>query len=146
MIDTPDNHLKSPKESESLVWLSSKTKAKTCQLCGKPVQYKVPTEKYIYFECRQGHGWREYYQDQGGSRPQPAKVIRQLGDLFTEEQKKIYSCITAILAEDKIMQWQIDILEKINYLCKQCHASKQDIYQVLKLITLYHKALGDGEK
>gem|GEM_PF-711025 len=144
-MNTPFNRLKSPEESKSLISLSDKTKERTCQLCGKPVQYKVPAENYLYFECRQGHGWREYYQDQGGTRPRPAKVIKCLEDLLTAEQKKIYSCITAILTDGKIMQWQIDILEKINYFCEKCHASKQEIYQVFKLITLYHKAMAEKE-
>jgi hypothetical protein len=125
-----------------LVLSRDKKKSATCIKCGEAGLYLIPTEHDLYIECKSGHAWREKYLEQGGTIPRPAAVVSCIEDLFTAEEKKLYDRITRELEEHTDYYKNADTLEKVAHLCQKCQASEQEIYTVIKIITLYHKAVG----
>lgn len=119
-----------------------RTKLATCIKCGETGLYLIPTEDYVYIECKSGHAWQENYADQGGNFPRPQTVVRQIEDLLTPEEEKLYQRITGELEQHADYYKNADTLEKVMHLCQECQANEQEIYTIFKIITLYHKATG----
>jgi len=112
-----------------------------CPSCGVVGQFIIPLEEAVYLECIRGHGRHEFYAGFGGTRPKPQQVVRSVEDLLCTKHRELYLCIRRVLAKDSLFNEQADAIGQINYFCRHCNADEQSVYTVLKMMTLYHKAV-----
>lgn len=116
-----------------------------CPLCGARSLFIVALEDFLYLECLKGHGSRKYYGRQKESAPKPKYIVRRLEDMFTAEQKRLFSRVTAVINETDGFA-RLPVHEQIKFLCAKCRCTEKEIYQLCKLITVFQNASGGGIK
>lgn len=115
-----------------------------CPECGQSAAIVIYTPTHAYYECADGHPWRENYTDQDGALPRPDNTVVSIEDLLSPDQTSLYQRILAEIESDSVFFQNAEPLAIINRLKENCLADERDIAVILKKVALFYNATKGG--